>query len=173
MSERLDINTKMGLWTRIAELEKMVEEKSERVRVLETDRKGMMKSTDLYVFIERFADNGNYSHTAVVRLNDGFEIVEDIEGVELFEFRIATLCKRVAVLEDGGKQRIFKLLKAPFRYDDYGQMIFDGNGNLVLDVRMWGMLQRESDGQKLQNDFGRMIAEILTSIALNGGKEEG
>lgn len=72
---------------------------------------------------------------------------------------------------------IFEIIKPPFHYDDYGQMIFDKDNNLVVDVRMWGLLSSKygyDDATKLQDDFGKMLAETLTNIAqqpLSGSPE--
>jgi hypothetical protein len=60
---------------------------------------------------------------------------------------------------------IFEIIKPPFHYDDYGQMIFDKNNNLVIDVRMWGLLSKYENPEELQDGFGKMLAETLTNIA--------
>ena len=52
---------------------------------------------------------------------------------------------------------IFQLLKPPFRYDDYGQMIFDSQNNLVANVRMWGLLSKEPNAEELQDGFGKLL----------------
>ena len=60
---------------------------------------------------------------------------------------------------------IFQILKPPFRYDDYGQMIFDSNNNLVANVRMWGLLSKEPNAEELQDGFGQMMADSLNKMA--------
>ena len=60
---------------------------------------------------------------------------------------------------------IFQILKPPFRYDDYGQMIFDSNNNLVANVRMWGLLSKEPNAEDLQDGFGQMMADSLNKMA--------
>jgi hypothetical protein len=60
---------------------------------------------------------------------------------------------------------IFELIKPPFYYADEGQMIFDANNQMVLDIRMWGMLQKYENAEELQDGFGKMLAEKLTEIA--------
>lgn len=62
-------------------------------------------------------------------------------------------------------QNVFEVLKPPFRYDNYGQKIFDSDNNLVLDVRAWGLLQYKQDGEMLQDDFGNKVAEGINGIA--------
>jgi hypothetical protein len=62
-------------------------------------------------------------------------------------------------------KNIFDIIKPPFHYDDFGQKIFDKDNNLVLDIRMWGLLSKYENPSKLQDDFGNMLAETLTEIA--------
>jgi hypothetical protein len=62
-------------------------------------------------------------------------------------------------------QNVFEVLKPPFRYDDYGQMIFDSENNFVLDVRAWGLLQYKENGEMLQGDFGNKVAEGINYIS--------
>ncbi|MFW6219851.1 MAG: hypothetical protein ACOCZ5_01425 [bacterium] len=60
-----------------------------------------------------------------------------------------------------GKKELFEVLKPPFRYDDYGQYIFDSNNNMVVDVRAWGKLQYYENGEELQDSLGNMITDFL------------
>jgi len=62
-------------------------------------------------------------------------------------------------------KNIFEILKPPFYYDDYGQMIFDKDNNLALDVRAWGLIQKEENAEEIQDNFGKMVAEALNNIA--------
>jgi hypothetical protein len=62
-------------------------------------------------------------------------------------------------------KNIFEIIQAPFRYDDYGQMIFDKNNNIIVNVRMWGQLQNEENAEELQDGFGNMLAETLNNIS--------
>lgn len=62
-------------------------------------------------------------------------------------------------------QNVFEVLKPPFRYDPCGQMIFDSDNNLVLDVRAWGFLQYKENGEKLQDAFGEKVAEGINYIS--------
>ena len=57
--------------------------------------------------------------------------------------------------------KVLGILKPPFRYDSHGQKVFDSNNNLVLDVRAWGLLQYEEDGEDLQDSFGEYVAKSL------------
>ena len=59
------------------------------------------------------------------------------------------------------KLKVLEFLQPPFRYDSYGQMIFDKNNNLVLDVRAWGMLQYKENGEQLQDSFGKFVANSM------------
>ena len=65
-------------------------------------------------------------------------------------------------------KNVFEILQPPFKYDPYGQMIFDKNNNLCLDVRAWGKLQYHEDGEKLQNSFGEKVVEGLNQISQLG-----
>lgn len=60
---------------------------------------------------------------------------------------------------------IFQVIKPPFRYDDYGQMIFDSNNNLVANIRMWGVLSQEPNAEELQDGFGKLLAETLNALS--------
>lgn len=62
-------------------------------------------------------------------------------------------------------KNIFEILKPPFYYDDYGQKIFDKDNNIALDVKAWGLIQREENAEEIQDNFGKMVAEALNNIA--------
>ena len=62
-------------------------------------------------------------------------------------------------------KNVFEILQPPFKYDDFGQMIFDKDNNLCLDVRAWGLLQYKKNGEALQDSFGEAVAEALNEIA--------
>jgi len=53
--------------------------------------------------------------------------------------------------------------KPPFKYDSFGQMIFDSQSNFVLDVRGWGYLERlgERRAISIQNGFGNLVVDLL------------
>lgn len=60
-----------------------------------------------------------------------------------------------------------KLLSLPLYYDEGSQMILDQKG-IVLDVRMWGRITGTggfnlpvAEGMKVQDDFGKLIADTL------------
>lgn len=66
--------------------------------------------------------------------------------------------------------RAAKYFAPPFRYDDEGQMIFDNEGNRVLDVRGWGHLHGLGAcalplpmAEEVQDEFGAQVAALLTS----------
>ena len=62
-------------------------------------------------------------------------------------------------------KNIFKIIQPPFYYDGEGQMIFDKENNIVLNVRAWGIIQKEENAEELQDNFGKMVAEMLNNIA--------
>lgn len=55
----------------------------------------------------------------------------------------------------------FQHIKPPFHYDDYGQMIFDSNNQMVLNVRAWGLLQKFEHGAQKQDAFGVHVVYLL------------
>ena len=59
------------------------------------------------------------------------------------------------------KNKVFEIISPPFIYDDYGQMIFDSKYMLVLDVRGWGRFQYAENGEKLQDEWGKFVADAL------------
>jgi len=59
------------------------------------------------------------------------------------------------------KDKVLEVVKLPLRYDDYGQMIFDSNGNLFIEVRGWGKFQYKDNGQEVQDSFGKMITDAF------------
>ena len=60
-------------------------------------------------------------------------------------------------------KNIFEIIKSPFRYDKQKQMIFDSNNNLIIDIRMGGLLSKYDDAEELQDSFGEMLAEMLNN----------
>lgn len=54
--------------------------------------------------------------------------------------------------------------KLPCKYFPEGQMIFDADNQLMLDVRAWGFLQYKPDGEKLQDGFGRYVAKAINEL---------
>ena len=60
---------------------------------------------------------------------------------------------------------IFDIITPPFKYDDYGQMIFDSDNNLVVNIRMWGLLSKEPNATELQDGFGKLLAETLNKLS--------
>ena len=61
-------------------------------------------------------------------------------------------------------KNIYKIFQPPFKYDDYGQMIFDKNNHLVINIRGWGRLQKEENAEELQDQFGKDVAEALNNF---------
>ena len=53
---------------------------------------------------------------------------------------------------------------APFKYDDYGQMIFDKDNNLVVEIRGWGHIQHLDNPQERQDDIGNLITHLLNEV---------
>ena len=62
-------------------------------------------------------------------------------------------------------KNIFDIIKPPFKYDDYGQMIFDSDNHLVVNIRMWGLLSKEPNAAELQDGFGKLLAETLNTLS--------
>lgn len=51
--------------------------------------------------------------------------------------------------------------KKPFYYDQYGQMIFDSEGKMIVDIRGWGWIQKLDNAEKRQDEVGEMFADFL------------
>jgi hypothetical protein len=52
----------------------------------------------------------------------------------------------------------------PFHYDSYGQMIFDAQSHMVLQIRGWGYLHMETTEEiatMLQDKLGQEIVDML------------
>ena len=58
-------------------------------------------------------------------------------------------------------KRIFEVYKPPFTYDRNGQWITDVNEKIIWEIRGWGYLQKFIDGQQVQDNAGKLIAELL------------
>jgi hypothetical protein len=56
-----------------------------------------------------------------------------------------------------------KVIVPPFKYDSYGQMIFDSNNEHVLDIRGWGFLQKHEHGEAIQDSFGELVCKLLNA----------
>jgi hypothetical protein len=62
------------------------------------------------------------------------------------------------------KKEILSHFKYPCFYADGGQMIFDSNNQMMVDVRAWGMIQyikSENKPEDLQDALGEFIAESI------------
>lgn len=55
-------------------------------------------------------------------------------------------------------------IELPVRYDDFGQMIFDADNNLILDIRGWGHFQYKEEGIKCQDELGSMVADLINTM---------
>jgi hypothetical protein len=58
-------------------------------------------------------------------------------------------------------EKMYETFMPPFRYDKAGQMIFDANNNLCLDVRGWGLFQKKENGLELQDSWGEFVVEAI------------
>jgi len=68
---------------------------------------------------------------------------------------------RVYSKEEIKETKLFEVFTPPFKYDEFGQTIFDSDNNRALDVRAWGQFQYKENGEELQNNFGEWVAECL------------
>ena len=62
---------------------------------------------------------------------------------------------------------VTKNVKFPLRYDEYGQYIWDANGNIIAQIRGWGRLQKLSNGEKVQDAIGHFFVETLNAAVRN------
>jgi len=51
--------------------------------------------------------------------------------------------------------------RSPFRYDNTGQMIFDANNQMCLDVRGAGRVGYEEWPDEIQDLFGKLVVDAL------------
>jgi len=51
--------------------------------------------------------------------------------------------------------------RSPFRYDNYGQMIFDANNQMCLDLRGGGRVAYEEWPDEIQDLFGQLVVDAL------------
>ena len=58
-------------------------------------------------------------------------------------------------------EEIKKFYKPPFRYDNYGQMIWCVDNNRAVDIRGWGNIKHVKDAPQIQDNFGQLIADML------------
>lgn len=63
-------------------------------------------------------------------------------------------------------------IKPPFRYDNDGQMIFDSNNTMVLDVKGYGYIAagvqyNHCEACAIQDEFGEFTANALNSATEN------
>ena len=64
-------------------------------------------------------------------------------------------------------KQLFETFTPPFKYDPYGQMIFDSKNTLCLDVRGWGSFQKKVNGEELQDQWGEFVVEALNKASSN------
>lgn len=59
-------------------------------------------------------------------------------------------------------KRIFEVYKPPFHYSDDFQAIVDTKDDIVTThIRGWAFLQKLPDGIQIQDNIGKLIAELL------------
>ena len=69
---------------------------------------------------------------------------------------ISHICKDLDNVRD--------LFKKPFKYDSYGQTVFDDENNMVVQIRGWGYLSGITDEEtasKAQDKLGEEIVKML------------
>jgi len=59
------------------------------------------------------------------------------------------------------EEEVTELFTLPLKYDDYGQIIWDSNNQMVADIRAWGMLQYREQGDKIQDCLGQMLVDAF------------
>lgn len=65
------------------------------------------------------------------------------------------------MITDGDIKRIKEIYRLPFKYVKEGQMVFDAKNRMVVDVRGWGFLQKFTDGERIQDNIGQLIVDLL------------
>jgi len=61
----------------------------------------------------------------------------------------------------GKDRKGFEFPVGKFKYDDYGQMVWDSDTNLMPDIRGWGTFQYMEDGQKRMDEFGQWVVDAM------------
>lgn len=59
------------------------------------------------------------------------------------------------------EKEVLSKFKLPFKLDTMGMYVFDQDNQMVADVRAWGKLQYEHNGEKLYIALGEMIVKSL------------
>jgi hypothetical protein len=59
------------------------------------------------------------------------------------------------------ENKILEIYKLPLSYDNDGQSIIDVEENKVADVRGWGTLQYQKNGEQLQDTLGEMLVKAF------------
>ncbi len=55
--------------------------------------------------------------------------------------------------------------KLPCKYDQEGQIIFDADGRMMLDVRGWGYIQYlKPNPEKIQDDFAQFVVDSINGV---------
>ncbi len=57
------------------------------------------------------------------------------------------------------EEKILQIYKLPLSYDNNGQFIIDAQQQKVADVRGWGVLQYQKNGELLQDTLGEMLVK--------------
>lgn len=55
----------------------------------------------------------------------------------------------------------YNTYKPPFSYDEHSQSVWDERGEMVLDVRGWGHIQKQDNGAAVQDEIGKIIVDAL------------
>lgn len=59
------------------------------------------------------------------------------------------------------EKKILEIYKLPLSYDNHGQFIVDAEEKKVADVRGWGTLQYQKNGEQLQDTLGEMLVKAF------------
>lgn len=69
------------------------------------------------------------------------------------------------------EEKILELFKPPFKYDNHGYYVSDSDGKKVLDIRGWGIIQKQKDPELLQDTMGEMIVKSFNEMYYQKPKE--
>ena len=85
--------------------------------------------------------------------------------------QINTLKAEIERLKEGGGEVEFPLAvdtlskcEKPFYYDDMGQMVFDKNGRMIIDIRGWGWIQKMDNAEARQDEVGKLFTNFLNNL---------
>lgn len=108
-----------------------------------------------YQTIEKAKKTGKLFHP----LNDG--LIENWKKNLITKYSFTDKAHKIYLKQNTARIAAYKAYTPPFNYDSFGQSIWDDNGEMVLDVRGWGYIQKQENAEAIQDELGKIIVEAL------------